>query len=141
MTRETLNSAAGADDRRGSQSPHGWWLASYLLRAEWDGESRHNPNRRCLAWENTIILRAKDREEAFTKVIALGEMDSRIEMREEGGLRKGNWRFEGLTELLPIYEKLEDGAEILWKEHKGRTVRTIKSWVRDKRELAAFRDK
>src|SRR6266496_4365398 len=36
--------------------------------------------------------------------------------------RRGCWRFEGLTELLPIYERVEDGAEMWWTEYKNRSV-------------------
>ena len=42
--------------------------------------------------------------------------------------------------LLPIYEELEDGAEILCWEHENVTVKKLKSWVKGKRDLEVFDD-
>ena len=44
--------------------------------------------------------------------------------------RAGTWRFEGLTTLLPVYDELEDGSEIVCREHRSRTVRKIRQLVR-----------
>jgi len=27
------------------------------------------------------------------------------------------WVFEGVTEILPIYEEIDDGCEIIWSEY------------------------
>jgi uncharacterized protein DUF4288 len=123
-----------------NRGPYGWWLSSYLLRLQYADENRSNPNRRCLAWENTIILRADDRQAAYAKAIRLGQENAGGEMREVATGRKGTWVFEGLTQLLPIHDELEDGAEILWTEHQGRSVRSVKSLVRTKRQLSVFDD-
>src|SRR5678816_1350300 len=123
-----------------NKSPHGWWIASYIIRFEYEDEDGTDPNRRCLAWENTILLTARNREEAFRKAAKFGKAgDGDGTYRDIGG-RKGTWRYEGLTDLLPIYEELEDGAEILWKEHRNRMVRTIQSRVKSKGELKVFDD-
>jgi hypothetical protein len=42
-----------------NRGPYGWWMASYIMRFEYYDEDRKNPQRRCLAWENTVILKAK----------------------------------------------------------------------------------
>lgn len=47
---------------------------------------------------------------------------------------------DGLTSLLPIYDELEDGTEILWEEHTNRTIKKVKSWVKEKHELEVFDD-
>lgn len=122
-----------------NRSPYGWWIASYLLRAAWDDESEPNPRSRCTAWENTIILQAPDREAAYAKALVLAAQDG-SNFESEDGRRKGRWHFEGLTHLLPIYDELEDGAEVMWEEYEGRTVGKIRSWVKQKHELEAFDD-
>ena len=122
-----------------NHSPYGWWIASYILRAAWDDEPNPNPNSRCVAWVNTIILQAPDREAAYAKAIALGSQSS-TEFEDPQRTRKGRWVFEGLSSLLPIYEELSDGAEILWEEYDGRTVRKVQSWVKQKEQLDAFDD-
>jgi hypothetical protein len=124
-----------------NRSPHGWWIATYLLRLQYSDEDIANPNRRCLAWENTIILQAPNRESAYAKACRLGRYDSNgSEVTELETGRKGTWVFEGLKSLLPIYEQLQDGAEVLWREHSGVAARTIKSWVREKAALEVFND-
>lgn len=64
-------------------------------------------------------------------------------MHEEGEAwddngRKGSWQFEGLTSLLPIYEELEDGAEITWDKYENRAVKKVKSWALPKDKLEVF---
>jgi hypothetical protein len=59
---------------------------------------------------------------------------------KQGDVRMAMWRYEGLTSLLPIYEELEDGAEIIWKEHPNRTLKKIRSWIKSKYELESFDD-
>ena len=121
-----------------NKSPYGWWIASYIERFEYEDEDKTNLNRRCDAWENTILINAKDREQAYRKAIKIGRLGEMGYETTDG--RMGTWRFEGLTSLLPIYEELEDGAEIIWREHENRTVKKIKSWVKAKEQLETFDD-
>jgi hypothetical protein len=121
-----------------NRSPHGWWIASYIERFEYDGEDRRNLNRRCLAWENTILVKARNRDEAWEKAMAHGRLSEGSEARLGTPRRRGTWHFEGLTRLLPVYERLADGAEILWVEHAGRSVRSIRALIKKKRDLDAF---
>ena len=124
-----------------NKSPFGWWIAVILVRYEQQGEDRSNLNRRCLAWENTIVLKAKDREEAYRKAVAQGKLHGSKgwDCIDHDTRRKGKWVFEGIASLLPIYEELEDGAEILWNEHKV-SLRKLKTWVRPKLQLETFQD-
>jgi hypothetical protein len=103
------------------------------------GEDRRKLTRRCLAWENTVLLKARNRHEAWRKAMRLGKL-AQSEVREVGSGRKGVWRFEGLTCLLPVYERLEDGAEVMWVEHAGRSVKAIRALVKAKHDLEAFDD-
>jgi len=50
---------------RRNRNQTGWWIASYIERFEFYDEDKLNANRRCLAWENTILIKAEDREEAY----------------------------------------------------------------------------
>jgi hypothetical protein len=121
-----------------NRSPYGWWIGSYIEQAIWDDDLTPAPNKRCLAWENTIIFKASDREAAYKKVIQLTKV--RPTFTSEDGKRKGHWEFLGLTDLLPIHEQIEDGAEILWKEHRNKTVQNVRSRVKKKGELKVFQD-
>ena len=118
------------------RSPHGWWIASFIEQAVWDDEPNPSVRSRCVAWENTVILKAADREAAYEKARRIGsEHESEFDNCKG---RTGRWKFLGLTSLLPIYEELEDGAEVIWREHVE-TVGRVKSRVRRKRDLEVFR--
>ena len=45
------------------------------------------------------------------------------------------WVFEGVIELLPIYEELEDGAEIMWADRRPRKLKNIRNDARQKDEF------
>lgn len=109
--------------------------------AVWDGERKLDPNKRYCVWENTIILKAKDRNAAYAKAVRLGRghPDARC-FENDDRTRKGRWHFLGLTSLLAIYDELEDGAEIIWKEHRGRPLKSLLARVREKKKLETFLD-
>jgi hypothetical protein len=130
----------GKDIPYRNKTPYGWWVASYIERQEWLDSSPTSDRSRCIAWENTIILQAPDREAAYQKAIDIGSLSNGTTFQNEDGTRNGRWVFEGLTSLLPIYDKLEDGAEILWQEHDGKTMGKIKSYIKQKHELEVFED-
>jgi hypothetical protein len=118
-------------------SPTGWWIASYIERAAWDDVPRTSGSSRCTAWENTIILKAKDRESAYRKAVRIGT-SNKSTFSDSRGKRTGRWIFEGLTSLLPIYDEFEDGAEILWLDQSGRTLKKLRAMVKKKNDLEAF---
>ncbi len=119
-------------------SPVGWYVASYLERFEFPDEDQSNADRKCRAWENTIIVKAANPQEAYEKVIAQATMTQDTEWTRGDGQKGGHLRFEGLSSLLPIYDEIEDGAEIMWRDFKNHKVKTIKNMVRPKAELEAF---
>lgn len=122
-----------------NHSPYGWWIATYVIWEQWDDTPNPSPKSRCTAWENTIIIQAPDREAAYEKAVKLASADT-TEFQDQEGKRTGRWVFEGLTSLLPIYDELKDGAEILWVEHENKTIGKVRSWVRQKQELEVFDD-
>ena len=89
---------------------------------------------RCQVWENTRLIRARNRDEAFRKATRLGQAGSPLQTKG------GEWRFAGISMLLPVYEEIEDGAEILWVDCGKMSVRSIKKLVRSRRELSVFDD-
>jgi hypothetical protein len=97
-------------------SPVGWYVGSYLLRfVELNENGNDNPAASFYVWENTIIVRAGNFEEAYRKVVLVGERQTDPYLGGPDGIPV-QWVFEGVSELLPIYEPLEDGAEIMWAD-------------------------
>ena len=110
-------------------SPVGWYYGSYLLRfMELDDAERNNPERRFLSWENTVLVKAKSIEAAYDKVQEIGRQQTRP---YKGGIQgvPVQWEYLGITEILPVYEKIADGVEIAWTERAPRKLRNLKEWV------------
>lgn len=121
-----------------NKSPVGWYVASVLLRFEFYDEDKTKLNRRCRAWVNEILIKAKTPEQAYKRALFWGKLGEGEDLTDEG--RKGKWIFECLISLLPIYEKFEDGAEIAWEDYQNITVKRVKNWVRNKGKLEVFKD-
>lgn len=116
-------------------SPVGWYYGSYLLRfVELADNDRDNLERRFLSWENTVIVKAKSLDDAYSKVDKIGKGAAKPYRGGTEGVRV-KWDYLGVTELLPIYEKLADGAEIAWTKRSPRKLRVLKNYVRPRRSF------
>ena len=117
----------------------GWWIASIVMRFEYYDEDKDDLKRECLVWDNLILVEAEDREDAFVKSNKLGIAGENEAWETDTG-RKGKWKFEGLSGLLPMYDEFAHGAELLWNEYDGISVEKAKSMVLPKSELECFED-
>lgn len=115
-----------------NRSPYGWWI--FCEVQQWVDTKRKTPPKRFLVWENTRLIQARTREQAYRKAVKLAS--SGYPMETSGG----EWRFAGISLLLPVYEKLEDGAEIRWHNHGNIGTSAIRRLVKTKLELEAFLD-
>lgn len=116
-------------------SPSGWYIASYVLRFVVVNEvGNDDPNRRFMSWENTVIVKAGSLDEAYDKVVAIGTSNTEPYKGGDEGIDV-QWIFEGLTELLPVYEEIEDGSELMWADHSPKKLKTIQSWILSKGEF------
>lgn len=104
-------------------------MGTYLIRfIELNEDGNNDLEKRFYSWENTVIVKAESMDEAFQKI----EKIAKEEEKPHKGGPKGipvQWVYEGITELLPIYEELTDGAEIMWGEHKPRKLKKLRSMV------------
>ena len=80
------------------------------------------------------MINAQSPEEAYQKALKHG-FDSEEEVTIDG--RKGRSRFKGLKTLVPVYEDIEDGAEIEWLEYVVEKDK-LESLVKPKENLPAF---
>ena len=117
-------------------SPVGWYLGTYLLRfIELDDLQRDDVEKRFASWENTILVEAKSLDEAYEKVVLVAKQNSKSYRGGQEGVRV-RWEYLGVTELVPIYERLGDGAEIAWADRAPRKLKSLKQCVKPK---SAFR--
>ncbi|WP_075187036.1 DUF4288 domain-containing protein [Teredinibacter haidensis] len=116
-------------------SPVGWYVGSYLIRfIELNEEDNDDLEKRFLSWENTIIVRASDLDEAYDKVVKEAQLGTNPYKGGPDGVPV-QWVLEGVTNLLPIYEELEDGAEIMWSEYNPKKLKNIRNLVTPKGEF------
>lgn len=113
-------------------SPVGWYVVSALLRFEFDHQDKSNPNRKCSVWENGYLVKAKSPSEAYDKGVALAKADK---FRAEYRGKPGKWIYVGVSGLVPIYEKLNDGAEILWTDWGKHSAKASAQRVWTKKDL------
>ncbi len=85
---------------------------------------------------NTILIRADSPEAAYDKALTFGEAVNRVFINTDGIEIRVN--FKGLRGLYPVYDRLEDGAELLYEERKGMSDEAIAKMVKPKEELAVF---
>jgi hypothetical protein len=90
--------------KKPATSPTGWWIAGLL---EKQPETAPSPY-----WNNYRLVRADDWRTAFRRAMEMGASDARTGNRAFTGLRA----FIGVCDLIPIFDKFEDGAELLWQE-------------------------
>ena len=118
-------------------SPVGWYFGSYLQRfVELEDSRRNEPNQRFASWENSVVVKAKSISQAFDKVEKLAKKNSKPYLGGEHGVRV-QWEYLGVTELIPIYEEIGDGAEIAWEQRRPRSLKTLRLWVKSKDEICA----
>lgn len=113
-------------------SPVGWYVASYVLRfVELERADREDLDARFLTWINSILVCASNLDEAYDKTVSFALQNTEPYQGGKDGVSV-QWVFEGITEILPIYEELQDGAEILWIEKNPRKLSDIRKSVRQK---------
>ena len=121
-------------------SPVGWYLVSYLLRfVELRDKGNDDDEKRFLSWENTVLLKAQDLDEAYDKGMKIARQAAKPYKGGPEGVPV-QWKLVGVTDVLPIYEEIEDGCEVAWNERAPRKLRHLKQMVKLKgqfRQLAA----
>jgi hypothetical protein len=113
-------------------SPVGWYVVTYQLRfVELQDTKNDAPDRKFLVWENTVLVQAANLDEAYDKIVAIGlEHTEPYKGGPDGGVDV-QWLFEGVVELLPVYQELADGAEIMWAE-RTQMLKTVRGAAKSK---------
>ena len=62
-----------------------------------------------------LLLKAADLDEAYDKIVERARLSTDPYRNVQGV--DVQWVFEGVTEILPVYEEIEDGCEIIWSEY------------------------
>ncbi len=107
-----------------------WYLAEIVIEITIAGDSRNVVHR------NTVLLRADSPDQAYEKALARGKAEESDYENIEGN--RVLFKFKGLRDLLVIYDKLEDGAELTFSEQVGVTESELARIITPKHELGVF---
>lgn len=108
-----------------------WYLSYEILYFELDNALALQNH---VVWENLVLINAGNAEEAYDKAIQHG-LDSEGEVKISG--QNGKCKFKGLKKLIKIYEQIEDGAEIEWREYEL-SKEEVSALIPPKEKLHAF---
>lgn len=118
-----------------SISPVGWYICSYLIRfVEVNDPKKNDEHARFLSWENTILIQAQSSSQAYEKAVQIAKKSEYPYLGGEKGVEV-QWIFEGITEVVPVYEPLEDGAEIMWCERSPRKLKNLRALVLSEKDF------
>lgn len=113
----------------------GWWIFTEVAQWVSNRQKKLTANSRCLVWENTRLICASNRGQAYRKALKFGRQGNLLKTKG------GEWRFAGISMLIPVYEEIDDGAEILWVNHGALPIKAIKKLVKTKSQLSVFDDR
>jgi hypothetical protein len=109
-----------------------WFLVEIIEMCEPEKVDTLNSDRRATTWGNYVLINAETPSKAFDKAVKIGKSGT-YSFKSRG--EKMKWKFAGIGDLLPIYEDLEDGAEILWRDYGNIRAKRIDKIVQTKKEL------
>ena len=107
-----------------------WFLAQLVE------EFRVHGHKRNVVHINYVLIQSKTPAEAYRKAMQLGKVSNNRWKNPKG--EEVTHRFLGLRNLDVIYDPLEHGGEIMYKERLGMSRTALRKFVRKRNELEAF---
>lgn len=108
-----------------------WFLATMVEEIRVEGSKRN------VVHINYVIIEADSPEDAYQRAIKMGKQAKQSYVNERG--KKVTVRFRGLRNLDVIYEPLEHGCEIMFREKLGVSESAIRKLLASKKQLELFR--
>ena len=109
-----------------------WFLVEVIEICEPANADTSDDLRRATTWGNYILINAPTPSKAFDKAVKVGKSES---YTFKGRDQKMKWKFAGIGDILPIYEDIEDVAEIMWRDYGNIRAKRIDKIVQTKKEL------
>lgn len=110
-----------------------WYIVEIIEKLEPVLNKKSSDLRRVTTWGNHHLIKASSPDKALEKAIKLGKEgefkfinSDKIEME---------YIFIGIADLIPIYENIEDGAEIMWTNYGFISERRTQKLKRTKAEI------
>ncbi|MGB8772166.1 MAG: DUF4288 domain-containing protein [Candidatus Korobacteraceae bacterium] len=109
-----------------------WHIAELVLKITVEGDERN------LVQKNLMLIKANSPADAYDKAIILGNEHAMSYQNPHG--KQVHIQFIGLSRLNAVYDRLEDGAELLYEEYVGVSDEQIRELVVPKHLLEPFRN-
>ena len=109
-----------------------WYISHEIL--SFHTKRRSLKRTKTTVWENLVLINARNPDEAHRKATEHGRL-SEQEVKIDG--KDGFCKFNGIKDLVLVYDKLEPGTELEWHSLQL-TEPEIKRMVRRKRQMQAF---
>lgn len=110
-----------------------WFIVEIIEKCEPVKRDEKQELRRVTTWGNHHLIKADSPEKAFDKAVKLGK-EAEYKFTNTDKI-KMEWIFVGIGELLPIYEDIEDGAELMWNDYGFISNRRTMRMPYEKKEL------
>jgi hypothetical protein len=107
-----------------------WYLAELVVEILVEGDPRN------VIWINLVLIHASSPEDGYEKALKRGKIEEQTYENPQG--KSVVVTFKGLRDLLVIYDKLEDGAELSYSEQIGLTEEQVSNLITPKHQLGVF---
>lgn len=98
-----------------SNKDRNWYIVEIIEKYEPVDRNEEQDLRRVTTWGNHHLIKAESPEKAFDKAVKLGQ-EKNYKFINSDKIEMESF-FVGIGELLPIYEDIEDGAELMWNDY------------------------
>jgi hypothetical protein len=78
-----------------------------------------------------VLVKTSSLNAAYAKLERIGKQNSKASSGSLDGVPV-RCEYLGITELLPIYEKISDGVEIAWTQRAPKTLRMLNQMVKSR---------
>ncbi len=116
-----------------SNENRNWYIVEIIEKFEPVDRNEKQDLRRVSTWGNHHLIKADSPEKAFDKAVKLGK-EKNYKFTNSDKLEMESI-FVGIGELLPIYEDIEDGAELMWNDYGFISNRRTMRMPYEKKEL------
>ena len=116
-----------------SNEKRNWYIVEIIEKCEAVNRNEKQDLRRVTTWGNHHLIKADTPEKAFDKAVKLGK-ESNYKFINSDNVEMESI-FVGIGELLPIYEDIEDCAELMWRDYGFISNRRTMKMSFEKQEL------
>ena len=110
-----------------------WFLVEIIERLEPVDSDSTNSLRRCTVYGNFHLIKASTVDKAYDKAEKIGKSGNYN--FKNADKRNMKWEYVGIGDIVPIYEDIEDKAEILWTDYGFISAKRSDKFAKTKTDL------